>query len=293
MPVVSIWCITYNHVKFIREAVGGFLMQETTFPVEILIHDDASTDGTADIVRSYQAKYPQLFRAILQTKNQWSKGIKPRKFLTPLVRGQFTALCEGDDYWTDSLKLNKQVSAMNANPQVSASFHAVSMVNEAGDVLEIRPAQPVPTRLAFRDIVIRNHLLTCSIVYRSSVTSESCAWSKMLPMGDWPLQVNLARYGDLLGIDDNMGCYRRHQGGVWTTLSKREELKAIGEFYYAVRGAFKGSLPRDFYRRHIDHYWECFEASLHERRVIRACCEWVGFLWNRLKYFLSSANTDR
>ena len=97
MPVVTIRCITYNHHNFIRHAIEGFLMQETTFPVEIIIHDDASTDGTAEIVKEYAEKQPQLFRTILQKENQYSSGGWPkvRKMLFSMCRGKFIALCEG------------------------------------------------------------------------------------------------------------------------------------------------------------------------------------------------------
>lgn len=291
VPVVTIRCITYNHEPFIRDAIEGFLMQETTFPVEILIHDDASTDNTADIVREYQNKYQQLIRAVLQTENQWSKGLRvsrrTRKLFNNMARGEFIALCEGDDYWTDSLKLQKQIAILQANPQASGAFHAVSMVNEAGETLEIRPTQPVPKRLIFRDVVIRNHLLTCSIVYRFSAEPLKSDWSVGLAMGDWPLQVDLARRGDLIGIDEDMGCYRRHRGGVWTKMSKGEELKAIGHFYSAVCKSFKGCLPKEFYRRCADHYWECFEVSLNEQGLLRACRHWFFYLWNRLKCFFN------
>ncbi len=116
LPLVSISCITYNHENFIRAALEGFLMQETTFPVEILIHDDASTDETAAIIREYQQKYPDLIFPIYQTENQHSKGIKiSATYQFPRARGKYIALCEGDDYWIDPLKLQKQVDFLEAN----------------------------------------------------------------------------------------------------------------------------------------------------------------------------------
>lgn len=115
-PLVSICCTTYNHGKFIQDAIEGFLMQKTNFPIEIIIHDDASTDNTATIVKQYAEKHPGLIITILQTINQYSQGIKPwPNFVFPKARGKYIALCEGDDYWTDPLKLQKQVDFLEGN----------------------------------------------------------------------------------------------------------------------------------------------------------------------------------
>ena len=116
-PLVSICCITYNHENYIRDAIEGFLMQKTSFPIEIIIHDDASTDNTAQIIKEYEDKYPDLFCNIFQNENQWSKGGGSiyARFLYPQARGKYIALCEGDDYWTDPLKLQKQVNFLEEN----------------------------------------------------------------------------------------------------------------------------------------------------------------------------------
>ena len=116
-PFVSIACITFNHEKFISDAIEGFLIQETTFPVEVLIHDDVSNDRTAEILREYEQRFPNLIFPIYQKENQYSQGINPYiKFLFPLARGSYIAICEGDDYWTDPLKLQKQVTIFLNNP---------------------------------------------------------------------------------------------------------------------------------------------------------------------------------
>lgn len=116
-PLVSICCITYNHENYIRDAIEGFLIQKTSFPFEIIIHDDASTDNTANIIEEYANKYPDLFVTILQSENQWSKGGGSiyARFVYPRARGKYIALCEGDDYWTDPLKLQKQVDFLEEN----------------------------------------------------------------------------------------------------------------------------------------------------------------------------------
>ena len=134
-PLVSISCITYNHAPFIRECFEGFLMQKTDFEFEILVHDDASNDGTAEIIKEYEQKYPHLFRVIYQTENQYSKGIRGMmaRFNFPRARGKYIALCEGDDYWTDPYKLQKQVDFLEGNEDVVVSGHDAYIINEKGE----------------------------------------------------------------------------------------------------------------------------------------------------------------
>src|SRR5690554_3017735 len=136
-PLVSICCITYNHEDFIRDAIEGFLMQKTSFPIEIIIHDDASTDNTANIIEEYANKYPDLFVTILQSENQWSKGGGSiyARFVYPRARGKYIALCEGDDYWTDPLKLQKQVDFLEANPEYILCFTNTRTVDENNKIL--------------------------------------------------------------------------------------------------------------------------------------------------------------
>ena len=121
--IVSICCVTYNHAPFIRQCLDGFLMQKTSFPIEILIHDDCSTDGTTEIIREYEKKYPELMFPIYEDENQYSKGVWVDGFNYQRAKGKYIAYCEGDDYWTDPLKLQKQVDFMEAHPDYSVCWH--------------------------------------------------------------------------------------------------------------------------------------------------------------------------
>lgn len=116
-PLVSISCTTFNHAPFIRACLDGFLMQNTNFAFEIIIHDDASTDGTREIIEEYASKYPQIIFPLLQTENQYSKGVRGMmaRFNFPRCKGKYIALCEGDDKWIDPLKLQKQVDFLESN----------------------------------------------------------------------------------------------------------------------------------------------------------------------------------
>ena len=130
-PLVSICCITYNHAQFIRKCLDGFLMQQTDFLVEILIHDDCSTDGTTEIIREYEAKYPNLIFPLYEKENQYQQGKAAEIdfYNYRRARGKYIAYCEGDDYWTDPLKLQKQVDFMEANPEYSVCFHDCTVYN--------------------------------------------------------------------------------------------------------------------------------------------------------------------
>ena len=121
---VSVVCLAYNHASYIRDALEGFLSQVTGFPFEVIVHDDASTDGTAGIIRDYSERFPDIIRPVFQKENQYSKGIPiARDFIFPMVRGDYVALCEGDDYWTDPLKLRKQVEALENHPDADICTH--------------------------------------------------------------------------------------------------------------------------------------------------------------------------
>ena len=131
-PLVSICCLTYNHAPFVRKCLDGFLMQKTTFPIEILIHDDCSTDGTDAIIKEYAEKYPDIIKPLFETENQYSNGYRGKMDITfnySRSQGKYIATCEGDDYWIDPLKLQKQVDFMEANLEYSVTFHRCKHFN--------------------------------------------------------------------------------------------------------------------------------------------------------------------
>ena len=128
--MVSIVCVVYNHERFLRDTLNGFVSQVTNFPIEILIHDDASTDGSAAIIHEYEKKYPNIFFPIYQTENQYSKGVKIADVLLyPRCRGKYIAICEGDDYWTDPHKLQKQYDALERNPDIDLCANGARIVD--------------------------------------------------------------------------------------------------------------------------------------------------------------------
>ncbi len=126
-PTVIVWCLTYNQKDFIRDALNGFVMQQTNFPFEVVVHDDASTDGTTDIVMDYAKRYPEIIKPVVEKENQWRKG--GLKHIISIMneqhrRGKYIAFCEGDDYWIAPNKLQRQVDFLDNNPDYSMCFHS-------------------------------------------------------------------------------------------------------------------------------------------------------------------------
>ena len=131
IPLVSISCITYNHEPYIVQALDGFLMQKTSFPFEVLVHDDASTYRTADIIREYEKKFPEIIKPLYEEENQWIKGRRgSAEFNFPRAKGKYIALCEGDDYWIDENKLQMQVDFLEKNPEYGMCYTNFNLVSE-------------------------------------------------------------------------------------------------------------------------------------------------------------------
>ena len=134
---VSVYCLAYNHEKYIEQTLQGFVKQITDFRFEVIVHDDASTDNTKSVIQKYVALYPDLFVPIYETENQYSKGkglIFP--ILAPKIRGKYVAVCEGDDYWTDEHKLQKQYEVLENNPDCSICVHDAQCIEEDGSLLD-------------------------------------------------------------------------------------------------------------------------------------------------------------
>lgn len=246
VPVVSVFNWAYNHVDFIRESIDSILMQETTFPVEIIIHDDASTDGTTEIIREYEAKYPQLFRNIIQTENQWSQGKSVMDPMFTAPRGEFIALAHGDDYWTSPHKLQKQVNQMAEDEHIALLGHYTGIVDESGKATG-EPAIPSiawPERVDLVGYLRKKYFgfQLSSWCLRSSALGGS-EWTHGLPIGDVPLMLHLASKGDIAFFPEQMSSYRRHGTSYWASNPGSWQARTNVEVYAAAAAHFRG-LPR-------------------------------------------------
>lgn len=217
--MVTIRCLCYNHEPYIRQCLEGFVMQKTNFRFEAIVHDDASTDGTAAIVREYAEKYPDIIKPILETENQYSKHDGSlRKVLDGKMHGKYIALCEGDDYWIDPLKLQKQVDFLESHPECVMICTRALLYSQIKR--KIRGEQFCLNRNGFlnpKDVIKRGGLYipTCSILHRKSLKENYPSYCKNSAVGDYPLQIFCALKGKVYYLDEPMVVYRIDNPQSW------------------------------------------------------------------------------
>ena len=211
-PLVSIVTLAFNHGRYLRQCLDGFVMQITDFTFEVIIHDDASTDDTAQIIREYEEKYPHIFRPIYQIENQYSKGVAiGATYLYPAVRGKYICECEGDDWWTDPYKLQKQADFLEAHPEYSLCCTAYgSMRMRDGFVKDEKGTE---TDITMRQLMKKNLIGTLTVMYRKELHQEYM--EQVLPvmpkfrMGDIPLWLFMASKGKIRKLADQTAMYRK------------------------------------------------------------------------------------
>ncbi len=274
--LVSICCITYNQEKYIRDALDGFVKQKTNFRYEVLIHDDASTDRTAEIIREYQETYPELIKPILQTVNQYSLGLTNVSGTWNFPRAnangsKYIAMCEGDDYWIDENKLQKQVEYMEAHPDCSLVFHSAKVEVQGNAVTEhmMRPYQMSRVVPAEEIIDKTSGYATASLMFRTEMVKELPQFYNEAPIADIPLQLLAANMGYGYYMDEPMCVYRLGVTGSWTAMMKEGNYeKKQQDYAQAMKKMYQG--------------YDAFSGKKYHETVVRA--------WRRL-YFLTQVNT--
>lgn len=219
VPLVSISCTSYNHENYIADAIESFLKQKTNFKFEILIHDDASTDRTAEIIKYYEELYPDLIKPIYQTENQYSKGICVEDSNLKRAKGKYIAVCEGDDYWLDSYKLQKQVDYMESHPECSLCVHGGHVVNASDKRIQHYNRPTKGSKFFTVEEVIEGGgglFLTNSMFYRIEYSNDMPRFFEVAPVGDYPLAIHLSLVGSVYYIDEYMSAYRVGDRSSWT-----------------------------------------------------------------------------
>lgn len=216
-PLVSVLVLTYQHAHFIRECMDGILMQKTTFPFEIVVGDDGSTDGAYEILLDYQKKHPdkiRLFHSVPNLGRYTGNGNLNATRNLQACRGKYCAFIEGDDYWTSQHKLRRQVDLLESNPRISGSFHDVEIVgNWNGE--QIFSDFGEKTEITFQDqLTFDVPMQFGSMIWRREITANLPEWHLNFPVGDVFFIAWLTSKGPMVRIPEKMGAYRRHSGGM-------------------------------------------------------------------------------
>lgn len=241
--MVSILCNTYNQENYIRRTLDSFMMQKTNFRFEVLVHDDASIDSTADIIREFEQRYPDVIRPVYQTENQYSQGIKiTKQILVPKARGKYLALCEGDDQWIDPLKLQKQFDYMESHPNCSLCAHRAAWYDHENQTVHIFPYQTKARDYTIEDLIICGGSLmaTASYFVRKDVylSKPACFFVKLI--GDYQLTVHAASCGEVHCLQDIMSIYNFKAVG--STSIKRFTDKQAKEYSQKYRTEFNADV---------------------------------------------------
>lgn len=244
-PLLTVCVITYNHAKYIRQAIDSILAQKVSFDWEIVIADDYSTDGTRDILREYQNKYPDLITLILQKKN-----LGPESNWLDLIdypKTKYVLYAEADDYFVDENKLQKQIDFLEAHKEFALVFHPVEVVNESGkkraDTYPSLEQRHGKNTLELKDLLKSNFIQTNSVMYRWRFVKESVkqVYPRGIAPGDWFLHLLHADKGKIGFIDEPMSAYRRHAGGLWSD-SEKDIDKIIRKYGVAWLGFYVQAL---------------------------------------------------
>jgi len=216
--MVSVLMLAYNHGPFIQQALEGILQQQCSFAYEIVAGDDCSTDDTRKTLLAYADKYPGKIKLLLHNPN--IGAMNNQLAVMKACKGKYMAICEGDDYWTDTHKLQKQVDFLEQHPDFAITFHRVSIKHESTpNSFTVTKAPDVEEEYTINDLASRNFIHTVSVLFRNNLFAELPVWYKESPVGDYPLHMLNAQYGKIKYFPEVMAIYREHSGGSWSPLT--------------------------------------------------------------------------
>lgn len=227
-PLVSICCITYNHANYVKEALNSFLIQKTDFKFEIVVHDDASTDDTVEILKQYTANYPNIIRLLLQNENQYNKGnFRPIPYTAKRAKGHYIAICEGDDKWLCTHKLAKQVSVLKQHADVDLCFHpTLYFSSDDGEMFGVANKYGIEEKLYTANDFVKaggGFCPTASLMISKKVFEELPDWFYDVVAGDYYFQCFAALSGGGIFIPDVMAAYRWESSSSVTQKTKNAD----------------------------------------------------------------------
>ena len=294
--MVSVCMITYNHELYIAKAIESVLMQKTTFPIELVLGEDCSTDNTKSICENYQKKHPQIVRLLDSKRNL---GIN-KNFIRTLksCKGKYIAVLEGDDYWTNPLKLQKQVDFLETHEDFSICFHKVKVLTNSK--LTKDTITRVPGSVStIQELGRKNYIQTPSCLFRKDdgVISKMNFY-KDLNVGDYPLHIYNTKLGKIKYMDESMAVYRKHSGSNW---SKKDGKHIVENFNDLLERLIQsGDFPEIEHllkSQLLDNLWSYFMQNLNKdiasdylQKIIE---EDTGFLLEKFRSFFDNSDKSR
>ena len=257
-PLVTIQCLTYNHEPYIRQCLEGFVMQQTDFCFEVIVHDDASTDGTANIIREYAEKYPNIIKPILERENQWSKKDGSlERIMNEHTHGKYVAFCEGDDYWIDPYKLQKQVDFLETHSGYSMCFHKVAILCYIQSTSAWNQFTILDKDYNADEILKKWIVPTCSIVMKREVLNYPIKHIENKLNGDIFIVLSSATMGKVRGFSQIMGVYRVSESGVtYNGCLNRDRILKYPLHIECIRENFPSLSASIVNRKLALYYWE-------------------------------------
>lgn len=253
--LVAIHCLVYNHEPYLRDCLNGFVMQKTDFRFVAIVHDDKSTDNSAAIIREYAERYPDIIKPIFEKENQWSKhdGSLERIMNEAIAAtgAKYVAMCEGDDYWTDPYKLQKQVDFLESHPDFSMCCHGADVKNETNRFIDCA-CERMTTREYFPDDAFPTwQIPTASIIYRRhNVEAYPINEEDKFVAGDVVLILKCMHVGRVWGMAEHMSVYRMNQGGATSHVNSWNDKLRLCKHYEALMANFP-RLNADYCHRYI------------------------------------------
>lgn len=292
-PLVSICCLSFNHSTYIRRCIEGFLMQQCDFEFEVLIHDDASTDGTADIIRGFEKRNQDKIKPIYQNINQYSKGINPTfEYNFPRAKGKYIAMCEGDDYWTDPLKLQKQVDFLENNLEYSfvvggfKSYNTISKKYYNNNYFNInKELNPLSNGFSFDLDTTKNSIWftkTLTLTFRNSHDIYNELDKYKLPK-DTHLIYHLLKVGSGYYFNTIFGVYNIHTGGVF---SMQNKLKRFHNMLFIYEELFNINFDSWSYSKlqvHLTNYFKTLLKTFFSHLNLLLL---IKILFSKVKFFI-------
>lgn len=228
---VSVCCQTYNHKEYITKTLDSILMQKTNFVIEILLRDDASTDGTTAICKKYAENYPDKINLLVYDENQWQLGVSPFRDNVLRAKGKYIAICEGDDYWIDPLKLQKQVDFLEANDNYGFVHTDTNVYHQnSGKLVEninrINKRNLVQLDNPAEDLILGHYrIYTLSVLFKSALLDNIDMKSpNKFKMGDLPLWLTFTKFTKFYYLNESTAVYRKNEGSASNPLNKRAKL---------------------------------------------------------------------